>query len=270
MKLFKKLIFIFLSIGALISCDGMDATYKEFIEEGPIVYIGKVDSLKAYAGRNRVMLEWQKLLDPRAKTAKIFWENRTKSTELQLTDKATLTQVVVEDLAEGSYVFEICTYDTYGNSSIMSEVPCAVYGDVYEKLLFNTKVKTAVLKNDVLTVTFAASLEPTFFASEITYMSSEGKNKTVLLKAPATQVKIDDFAGDHITYRSVYLPEETAIEEIAEITKRIYKVIFLTIELYESLVSFVVTGTTNGTRLFFYAICINYPIHVSFVYIILF
>ena len=101
MKLFKKLIFIFLSIGALISCDGMDATYKEFIEEGPIVYIGKVDSLKAYAGRNRVMLEWQKLLDPRAKTAKIFWENRTKSTELQLTDKATLTQVVVEDLAEG-------------------------------------------------------------------------------------------------------------------------------------------------------------------------
>ena len=173
MKLFKKLIFIFLSIGALISCDGMDATYKEFIEEGPIVYIGKVDSLKAYAGRNRVMLEWQKLLDPRAKTAKIFWENRTKSTELQLTDKATLTQVVVEDLAEGSYVFEICTYDTYGNSSIMSEVPCAVYGDVYEKLLFNTKVKTAVLKNDVLTVTFAASLEPTFFASEITYMSSE-------------------------------------------------------------------------------------------------
>jgi len=133
MKLFKKLIFIFLSIGALISCDGMDATYKEFIEEGPIVYIGKVDSLKAYAGRNRVMLEWQKLLDPRAKTAKIFWENRTKSTELQLTDKATLTQVVVEDLAEGSYVFEICTYDTYGNSSIMSEVPCAVYGDVYDE-----------------------------------------------------------------------------------------------------------------------------------------
>lgn len=63
-----------------------------------------------------------------------------------------------------------------------------------------------------MTVTFAASLEPTFFASEITYMSSEGKNKTVLLKAPATQVKIDDFAGDHITYRSVYLPEETAID----------------------------------------------------------
>ena len=43
MKLFKKLIFIFLSIGALIYCDGMAATYTAFIEDGPIVYIGKVD-----------------------------------------------------------------------------------------------------------------------------------------------------------------------------------------------------------------------------------
>ena len=99
MRLFKNFALVFLFIGTLASCDGMDATYKEFIEEGPIVYIGKVDSLKAYAGRNRAMLEWQKLLDPRAKTAKIFWENRTRSTELQLTDKAGLTQVIVKDLA---------------------------------------------------------------------------------------------------------------------------------------------------------------------------
>ena len=228
MRLFKNFALVFLFIGTLASCDGMDATYKEFIEEGPIVYIGKVDSLKAYAGRNRAMLEWQKLLDPRAKTAKIFWENRTRSTELQLTDKAGLTQVIVKDLAEGSYVFEVCTYDTHGNSSIMSEVPCTVYGDVYEKLLFNTKVKTAVLKNDVLTITFAAmvntsffktavftfaaSLEPTFFGSEITYTSIDGGDKTVILKAPETQIKIDDFAGDRIIYRSVYLPEETAID----------------------------------------------------------
>ncbi len=80
------------------------------------------------------------------KRQKYSGENRTKSTELQLTDKATLTQVVVEDLAEGSYVFEICTYDTYGNSSIMSEVPCAVYGDVYEKIVVQYKSKDGGFK----------------------------------------------------------------------------------------------------------------------------
>lgn len=212
MKQFKNLTLAFLFIGILVSCDGMDATYKEFIEDGPIVYIGKVDSLKAYAGRDRVMLEWQKLLDPRAKTAKIFWENRTKSIDVSLTDNSKITQFVVDDLAEGTYVFEVCTYDTYGNSSIMSEVPCVVYGDIYERLLFNTKVKSAVFEDGELTVTFAASLESTFFGSEITYMNSENVSKTVILKAPETVIKIDDFNSSHFTYRSVYLPEKTAID----------------------------------------------------------
>lgn len=212
MKLFKNLFLVFLFIGSLVSCDGMDATYKEFIEDGPIVYIGKVDSLKAYAGRDRVMLEWQRLLDPRAKTAKIFWENRTKSIDVPLTDNSKITQFVVDNLAEGTYVFEVCTYDIHGNSSIMSEVPCVVYGDIYERLLFNTKVKTAVFIDGVLTVTFAASLESTFFGSEITYMSSQNVTKKVILEAPETVIKIDDFLGSYFTYRSVYLPEKTAID----------------------------------------------------------
>ena len=42
-------------------------------------------------------------------------------------------------------------------------------------------------------------------------MSVDGGDKTVILKTPETQIKIDDFAGNRIIYRSVYLPEETAI-----------------------------------------------------------
>ena len=212
MRLLKNLTLVLLFIGALASCDGMDATYKEFIEDGPIVYIGKVDSLKAYAGRNRVMLEWQKLLDPRAKTARIFWENRTKSADVQLTDKSKNTQFIVNNLDEGSYVFEVFTYDAYGNSSIVSEVPGTVYGDIYEDLLFNTRVKTAVLKDGVLTITFAASLESTFYGSEISFVNPAGTNTSVILKAPQTVIKIEGFVGDHINYRSIYLPEKTALD----------------------------------------------------------
>lgn len=182
MKLIKSLIIIFFISGALMSCDGMDATYKEFMEDGPIVYIGKVDSLKSYAGRNKVMLEWQKLLDPRAKSAKIFWENRTKSMELELKNKDKLTQVIVPDLAEGSYVFEVCTYDTYGNSSIMQEVLGKVYGNIYEGMLVTTKIKTATLQNGVLAIVFASSLDNTFLGSEITYMTTDGIRKTTFLE----------------------------------------------------------------------------------------
>lgn len=212
MKTIRNFLFVLLFVAGLASCGGMDETYKEFIGEGPIVYIGKVDSLKAYAGRNRVMLEWKKLLDPRAATARIFWENGAKSAEVQLEKEARQTQFVVNDLAEGTYVFEVYTYDTHGNSSIRSEVPASVYGSTYEALLFNTKVKKAVLKDGVLTVTFSESQEATFRGSEITYVDGQGNNKTVFLEAPGKEIKINDFSGDYILYRSIYLPEETAID----------------------------------------------------------
>ena len=43
-------------IVCMVGCDGMDATYTDFIKDGPIVYIGKADSLKAFSGKNRIKL----------------------------------------------------------------------------------------------------------------------------------------------------------------------------------------------------------------------
>lgn len=212
MKILRDLIILVSFVGGLASCDGMDATYKEFIEDGPIVYIGKVDSLKSYSGRNRVMLEWQKLLDPRAKKAKILWENGTKSVEVPLTDNSVKTQYIVDGLAEGTYVFEVYTYDTSGNSSIKVEVPGTVYGETYENLLFVTKVKKVVLKGQQLTVTFAESLEKTYQGSEIVYTNTDGQEQKVMLNAPKTTINITDFAGSSIKYRSVYLPDPTSID----------------------------------------------------------
>lgn len=215
MNLSGKLLLILFCAVSLVGCDGMDATYKDFIKDGPVVYIGKVDSLKAYAGRNRVMLEWQKLLDPRAKTVEIFWENRSKSVKVKLSDleeKEAKIQYMMNELDEGTYVFEICTYDDKGNSSIMSEVPGVVYGEAYEQLLFNTRVESAKLRKEVLTIQFASSQEDTFIGSEITYTSTEGEVKTIFLEMPDTELVIDDFSGNKFSYRSVYLPEETAID----------------------------------------------------------
>lgn len=200
------------SIVLLASCGGMDAPYQEFLEGGPIVYVGRVDSLTAYAGRNRAMVEWDKLLDPRATTAKIFWENRTKSMEVKLTAKDEKTQVVIPDLKETSYVFEVCTYDDHGHSSIMSEVPCTVYGSSYESWLYTVRVSSAKLTGTSLAVTFAKAQDETFIGSEISYTATDGTAKTLMVKAPTVSATIPDFSGTAFTYRSVYLPESTAID----------------------------------------------------------
>lgn len=228
MKRVKNIAILLTMIGGLASCDGMDAHYKEFTEEGPIVYIGKVDSLKAFAGRDRIQIEWRKLLDPRAKTATIFWENGTKSVEVQLEPGKDM-KYIIDGLTEGSYIFDVYTYDGLGNTSIMSEATGVVYGAGYEKLLFNSQIKTAVLKNGILTVTFTAPQDNTLIGSEIRYINTDGKEEIAKLVyrtlvpgdeesgEPSkivvnTKIEIKNLSGKRIEFRSVYLPEPTAID----------------------------------------------------------
>ena len=228
MKLIKSIAILLTMIGGLASCDGMDTHYKDFIKDGPIVYIGKVDSLKAFAGRDRIQIEWRKLLDPRAKTATIFWENGTKSVEVQLEPGKDM-KYVIDGLAEGSYIFDVYTYDGLGNTSIKSETTGTVYGAGYEKLLFNSQIKSAVLKNRILTVTFAAPQDNTLIGSEIRYINTDGEEETANLvyrtvikgdeesEEPDkvvinTKIEIKNLSGKRIEFRSVYLPEPTAID----------------------------------------------------------
>lgn len=228
MKLIKNIAILLTMIGGLASCDGMDAHYKDLIKDGPIVYIGKVDSLKAFAGRDRIQIEWRKLLDPRAKTATIFWENGTKSVEVQLEPGKDM-KYVIDGLAEGSYIFDVYTYDGLGNTSIKSETTGTVYGVGYEKLLFNSQIKSAVLKNKILTVTFAAPQDNTLIGSEIRYINTDGEEETAnlvyrtVIKGDEesgepdkvvinTKIEIKNLSGKRIEFRSVYLPEPTAID----------------------------------------------------------
>lgn len=228
MKLIKNIAILLTMIGGLASCDGMDTHYKDFIKDGPIVYIGKVDSLKAFAGRDRIQIEWRKLLDPRAKTATIFWENGTKSVEVQL-ELGKDMKYVIDGLAEGSYIFDVYTYDGLGNTSIKSETTGTVYGAGYEKLLFNSQIKSAVLKNKILTVTFAAPQDNTLIGSEIRYINTDGEEETAnlvyrtVIKGDEesgepdkvvinTKIEIKNLLGKRIEFRSVYLPEPTAID----------------------------------------------------------
>src|SRR3546814_10319167 len=68
----------------LASCGEMDEIHRDFYEDGEIIYPGKADSLKAYPGRYRLGLSWLILADPKATRAKIFWNNRQDSLEMDM------------------------------------------------------------------------------------------------------------------------------------------------------------------------------------------
>src|SRR5690606_39672587 len=103
MRVFSVFIFSLTALSQS-SCNKMDSTYREFLGEGPITYTQKVDSLRAFAGRNRVLVAWSSILDPRVKKINITWLGGDKVLEVPVNSPAD-TVTIIDGLKEGNYVF---------------------------------------------------------------------------------------------------------------------------------------------------------------------
>src|SRR3546814_7884614 len=65
-------------------CAKQDDTYRQFLDKGEIVYVGKADSVQVFPGKNRLKLSWLILADPNVSKAKVFWNNHSDSLEIPL------------------------------------------------------------------------------------------------------------------------------------------------------------------------------------------
>lgn len=209
-NIFPDLIILLIcSVSILWSCDKMDRTYAEFLESGQIIYNAKLDSVKAYPGKNRVLVTWKPIADPRITKVKVFWSNDKESLEKPITSGIDTT-LIIEDLTEGNYTFNFFTYDDAGNKSMKVEVLGTAYGDLYESGLTPRQIKSTSLSGEKLTIQFGSSEQLNkYHNEEITYISSlDQTEKIVYLTDNASVLVIDDYSGDSFTHRSLYLPGE--------------------------------------------------------------
>jgi len=130
----------------LLACSKMDDTYDDFIKDGEIVYMAKVDSVKAYPGNNRMGLSMLLIADPRVSKVKVFWEvgGQADSTEktVQRTAGVDTVRFSFPKLAEGTYTFYIYSYDNAGHRSVKTDVIGTVYGEKYINQLVNRAIKS--------------------------------------------------------------------------------------------------------------------------------
>src|SRR3546814_3760695 len=139
----------------------MDALYSGFLEEGEFIYPGKADSLRAHPGYNRIQLSWIVLADPNATNAVIYWDNRADSLEVDLGQVARpdTMRVILNDMEEKAYSFQVVTRDEKGNLSVTSEVLGTVYGDVYQNSLLTRAVRNLSVTKDTLVIDWIPSDE---------------------------------------------------------------------------------------------------------------
>lgn len=210
---FRALAFCF-CIGLTVSgCGEMDATYKQYIKDGETIYAGSLDSARLFSGEGRLLL-YGLISDPMVSLVKVFYNNRQDSilVPIEQMHKVDTVRLEITGLEEGSYSFDIFTYDDEGNSSVKVNVIGNVYGENYRKTLLTTPVRNALFNEGIVTVEWG-SPDPTALASEIRYNNGQTEGNTLYVPSGTASSILNDYPEKvPFRYRTFYLPEPTALD----------------------------------------------------------
>lgn len=225
-KYFLNSFVVLLAIAGLGSCTTMDEEYKDFIKNGEISYTGKIDSLHIFSGHNRVQVNGLFIADPKITECRIFWNNKEDSLVVPVTrtQGVDVLSVIIPNLAENNYNFEVRTYDKLGNKSIPVTSIGKTYGERYQLSLINRPIVTSTLVSPKLTINFAPMDTSTgVFETHVTYTNTAGVLTTVVVPyfiydtvlnafVVNTSIVIPDYKNGSFSYVTLFKPDETCID----------------------------------------------------------
>lgn len=203
-----------LSVYYMASCGKMDTTYKDFLKGGEILYLGKTDSVKAYSGKNRIKLTWLIPGDPKVIGAVVYWNNKADSIKIAFT-KPLLTDsasVIINNLDEKLYAFEIYTFDDSGHKSLKVDVSANAYGDNYISTLYPRPLNLVTMTGLNGTVTWLGTSSESI-GVELNYTDNTNAIKKIFIPSDSVKTILPAFKpNSSFTYRSLYKPDTLCVD----------------------------------------------------------
>ena len=223
MKNIKLIVCLLVVSGAIIwvSCTKQDE-YKKYLPAKPLVYPGMADSITTRPGNKRIMLSWLLIADPTITKAKVFWNNRHDSAMVDIIRKQGVdtVNVIINQLQETSYTFEVFTYDKEGNQSVPAAITGKVYGPKYHSTLLNRAVQNVNYSGDNKLLTISWGTPDTInVGTQLWYTNDLGEDKTIMIDAGTNTTVIPWQVGSKIYYQSMYKPTSNAIDSFTVLTK---------------------------------------------------
>lgn len=196
------------------ACRKMDEEYKEFTKGGEIIYTGKIDSLQIFPGKNRFKLSWALVSDQRITQCRVFWNEGADSVTVpvQRSTGVDYMDVIIGNLEERTYTFDVYTYDAAGHKSVPVDTLGNVYGSAYQATLFNRPVKRTTFKKDTSTVSWSGA-NSTNVRVELSYLDTLDTERSYVLNKADTLIKLPAFKqGRAFNYRTLYLPHPNSLD----------------------------------------------------------
>ncbi|HHU96357.1 MAG TPA: hypothetical protein GXX67_03720 [Petrimonas sp.] len=215
MKTINKLLLIILSVSVLYSCEDFMDIHKDFIEGGEIIYAPKPDSVSFIAGKNRIQFRGWMYNAVNVKTLNILWNSGADSVSVPVSFNTGMDsiQVILPNMPEKSYTFNIYSVDNFGHRSLAVTDFGSSYGEFYESSLSNRRVKSLGLTDKEGTIEWFSAPEGLVF-NEIRYLQNNGETTIVRMPADEYVTVLDPSpaANSEFEHRSLYIPEEESVD----------------------------------------------------------
>lgn len=222
MKKYWFLIILLYSIVNHFGCTDMNDKHDIYLQEGEILYIGRIDSAKLFAGNQRFLLRYW-ITDSRAKELKVYWERKKDSlvAPIPVHDPLDSIDIIIGNdlvnIPEGSHTIEVITTDGENLRSIKYERIINVYGPKYASTLYNRQIREVAYNsiNSTLIIDWSDAVSIREIGIEFSY--SDKELGPVILKLSTEQIGSQTVLHNvdpdqEITYRTMFLPEPLAID----------------------------------------------------------
>ena len=217
MKRIYSLAILATFILSFTSCEDFMDMHKEYIKGGELIYAPKPDSVYFIAGKGRVLFNCRTYNAPNVRSIDVYWNDGLDSLiiPVELKTGYDSISVILDNLEEKSYTFKIQATDNFGHKSLFMTDFGTSYGDTYQATLNDRLVESLTLSDQEGTIKWYYA--PQYLVrSEVRYVKKNGSQ--AIVKVPSTDdlVQLPDVKpGSTFEYRSLYIPEEVAIDTFA-------------------------------------------------------
>jgi hypothetical protein len=192
----------------------MDDNYKDFVDGGPIPYITKLDikEMQVIGERYKMHFIWPKQGDLKGKKVLVSWANGAAHFERDV-DPTKETNFVIENLEEGSYIFQLILADNLGNQSVPVTVTGTVYGETWEMYQPNRIILSSTQEGKDRKISFNKNSDSRIQGMTFEWMSNDDTTpRTKYIPASETEGVLENFAASSYRYRTHYIPETGGVD----------------------------------------------------------
>lgn len=207
MKSYKLLYILLIGISCLFTaCDGMNDLHIGYLEEGERIYAAKVDSISPGPGNERINMDVF-INAQRIDFIRIYWNSYQDSTDYEIGGKTGIFNVLLENLPEREYLFQVVSFDQYGNRSLPFECTSLSYGENYRSTLANRRIESITRTEEEKAVFQWSIVAEDAISTELTYTDIHGKSIRRTISATTELDTIADFKPNtSFSYYTVYRP----------------------------------------------------------------